>query len=207
MNILKYKYKAHKLINYLFYIIIFFIGFGLGFGVKKIDFSKLISQFLMIDNVSAYTSTSVNENTILEKFQSAWSDFSIIDYPYISCYTNSNSASAYLICTAIDEEIYNSLYIDSVSNSQHGSADIYGTSGHNIYRLVLNPDLSIYANTHDSGTNYLSFNWNSSKTHSFVWTNYDFDGRFVCTDESQKCFRYSLGGRRTAGTSYPGQII
>lgn len=53
MSILKYKYKAHKLINTLFYVIVFGVGFLLGFGAEKINYNKLISQILMIDNVSA----------------------------------------------------------------------------------------------------------------------------------------------------------
>lgn len=57
MSILQYKYKAHRLVNTLFYIIIFVIGFVLGFGANKIDFNKLISQVLMIDNVQALDAT------------------------------------------------------------------------------------------------------------------------------------------------------
>ena len=53
MSILKYKYKAHKFINYAFYVVVFIAGYLLGFGAEKIDFNKLVSQFLMIDNAKA----------------------------------------------------------------------------------------------------------------------------------------------------------
>ncbi len=68
MNILKYKYKAHKLVNSVFYLIIFLVGFLMGLGVKKINFNKLISNFLMINTVHAYTIDSKNEIEFNEEF-------------------------------------------------------------------------------------------------------------------------------------------
>lgn len=97
MSILKYKYKAHKLINTLFYVVVFGIGFILGFGTNKIDFNKLISQVLMIDNVSAttiytYNGTAIDEDFIYERFMennnvnlSTQTDFDITKFPNIYC--------------------------------------------------------------------------------------------------------------------------
>lgn len=62
MKILQLKYKMHKLVNLAFYLIIFGIGFILGFGAEKININKLMSQFLFIDNVSAQT--TVDEQKI-----------------------------------------------------------------------------------------------------------------------------------------------
>ena len=68
MSILSYKYKAHKFINYAFYVVVFIVGFLLGFASDKINYNKLISQVLMIDNVQAYEfkqqKVTVNEEWI-----------------------------------------------------------------------------------------------------------------------------------------------
>lgn len=88
MSILSYKYKAHKLVNTLFYVVVFGIGFVLGFGAEKIDFNKLISQVLMIDNAKAYTITTtssgdvINEDFIISKFSSYIGDFNVNDYEF-----------------------------------------------------------------------------------------------------------------------------
>ena len=65
MKLLNLKYKMHKLVNLIFYLIIFGIGFLLGFGAEKINFNKLISQFLFIDNVSAATITTCRDSVNL----------------------------------------------------------------------------------------------------------------------------------------------
>lgn len=91
MNILKFKYKAHKFINYIFYVVIFIAGFLLGFSTEKINFSKLISQVLMIDNVSAYTFNFNNftiknvEAFAIDNIPSTWKDsFNLEEYPLVS---------------------------------------------------------------------------------------------------------------------------
>ena len=52
---LKAKYKAHKLINVIFYIIVFLIGFYMGIMGQKIGVKELFNKFLFIDNVYAYS--------------------------------------------------------------------------------------------------------------------------------------------------------
>ena len=91
MSILQAKYKAHRLVNSIFYIIIFFIGFLIGIGAKNIDFSKLASNILFIDNVSASESDNVfiklgdleiTNNYIYSKLFDD-TGYSYEDYPYV----------------------------------------------------------------------------------------------------------------------------
>lgn len=82
MSILQYKYKAHRLVNTLFYVIVFAIGFVLGFGAKEIDFSKLISNVLMIDTVNAYNIVEKNDFIIDEEklLDLVYNDYSNFDF-------------------------------------------------------------------------------------------------------------------------------
>ena len=87
MSILQAKYKAHKFVNSIFYSAIFLIGFLLGFGAKYIDFSKLISNFLFIDNVEAYdiyksSSVTIDEEYMYNYFNSNIEDFNVDDYVF-----------------------------------------------------------------------------------------------------------------------------
>lgn len=113
MSILQYKYKAHRLVNTLFYVIVFIIGFLLGFTCNKIDFSKLLSQVLMIDNVSAeelniefsnleYIPNSSNYNdekfifSVLNEFNKNTNyNYSLKDYPYVYAYKINNQFEYY----------------------------------------------------------------------------------------------------------------
>lgn len=52
----KAKYQAHKLVNIIFYIIVFLIGFYMGVMGQKIGIRDLFSKFLFIDNVEALES-------------------------------------------------------------------------------------------------------------------------------------------------------
>lgn len=118
MNILKYKYKAHKLINLIFYFIVFLLGFLLGGGNLK-----NITNFLFIENVEAYVIDTTNVRTydeeyILNKFKEA-EDYDYYKYPYIVCSYSEYSNQPYneLICYAIDEENYNNISIDEDTSS------------------------------------------------------------------------------------------
>lgn len=122
MSILKYKYKAHKLINYVFYVIVFLVGFFIGFGSKEINFSKLISQVLMIDNAKAYTLYSSNTLTIDEEyiyntFTSNFSDFNIENYPNIFCSKWFPNSKPTIYCYAMDNTSANSFYYAGASGS------------------------------------------------------------------------------------------
>lgn len=104
MSILKYKYKAHKLVNILFYAIVFIVGFSLGFTSNKIDFSKLLSQVLMIDSVSAYEILkddyiTITEKEVVEYFETH-EDFNLNEYNRISCTTSLDS----LTCSAFSKD-------------------------------------------------------------------------------------------------------
>ena len=50
---LKAKYQAHKLINVIFYIIVFLVGFYMGVVGQKIGLKDIFSKILMIDTVYA----------------------------------------------------------------------------------------------------------------------------------------------------------
>lgn len=112
MGILKYKYKAHKLVNTLFYVIVFGVGFLLGFGAEKIDYSKIISQVLMIDSAKAYTLGTFNGDTVDEQYIydmfSTDSSFDIKEYKYIACSFH-NTGLIYFSCIAMNEETYNNV--------------------------------------------------------------------------------------------------
>lgn len=62
MSILNLKCKTHKLINLLFYGVVFVIGFLIGSGAKNIKIEDIISKVLFIDNVNALTSIDSDKN-------------------------------------------------------------------------------------------------------------------------------------------------
>jgi len=96
MNILKYKYKAHKLVNTLFYLFVFLIGFVVGFAIKTFNFSNLLSNILMIDNVKAYTlyensNVKVDEDFVYNGFKNKFPSLDMEDYPYVTCTLRKNA--------------------------------------------------------------------------------------------------------------------
>ena len=115
MSILQYKYKAHRLVNTLFYVIVFIIGFLLGFGAKEIDFSKLLSQVLMIDSASAYTIYE-NDNVIIDKefIQNKFIEFfgEEIDFNIHKNYIASKEGNI-ITFVLLDDNVVNNLYINS----------------------------------------------------------------------------------------------
>ena len=112
MKILSLKYKLHKLVNLVFYLIVFVLGFLLGFLGNKINFDDLLSNFLFIDNAYAYTIQSgenfeFNEEYIYNKF-SENENFSLVDFPYIHCYRDISGGTKLLSCYALTTiDIYN----------------------------------------------------------------------------------------------------
>ena len=82
MNILKCKYEAHRFVNVIFYFVVFAIGFVLGFGANKIDIKNLLSEFLMIDNVSALTEVKSGTITLPSNLKVSKSNFNSETYIY-----------------------------------------------------------------------------------------------------------------------------
>ena len=82
MKLLKLKFKMHKLVNCIFYLIIFGIGFILGFCGNKLNFNKLVSNFLMIDSVQALT---IDGDFIYNEIILKAEDFKYSEYPYFVC--------------------------------------------------------------------------------------------------------------------------
>lgn len=143
MSILKYKYEAHKFINVLFYLIVFVVGFVIGLGVKKIDVSKIVNQFLMIESVSAYeisgiveyedtsldiTSSNFDSEEYIYKIfnyvtETAEIDIKFSDFINVFAlnYEKSSSTSYYLFSTS---EWYD--YVDSPNNKHaYTNGDIF----------------------------------------------------------------------------------
>jgi len=186
MSILKYKYKAHKFINYAFYIVVFIFGFLLGFTTQKLDFNKLISQLLMIDSVSAYTITQsdkskLNEDFIYESFKNTFSSFkNPEDYVYFCTnYVSNNLVS----CHAMKTIDYNqskitldtSSYFPYVFNIAPGTDETY--TSFSIYSIEIktsNDDYYISFNSSVGGRGwYLTFMFND--TNRLFYTNIDID--------------------------------
>ena len=119
MNIFSAKYKAHRLVNYIFYIIIFAFGFLIGIGAKKLDFKSIISKVFMIDTVNAttiytYNNNTVNEDFIYNRFLDIKSDFSFDVFQYVYCgiYSrNAYSSNPGLACNAFRSEFLSPNYL------------------------------------------------------------------------------------------------
>lgn len=171
MSILKYKYKAHKLINYAFYVVVFVVGFIMGFGAKEINFNKLISQVLMIDSVEAttytfpvnnsykVTSTNYYNEEFLYNFFNYYANetgnlnLSFANYKYVYSLYNNSTHSRIFYCpspreiTRSDEFYFTDLSgcfgFDFTSNNVEVS-DGYSRAGHSksSYYLAATEDYS-----------------------------------------------------------------
>ena len=180
MSILKYKYKAHKFINYAFYIVVFIFGFLLGFTTQKLDFNKLISQFLMIDNVSAYTiyeddNVTINEEFIYNTFLENYDNFNLDDFPYIHCTENIYSSSHMFSCTAFNEKTFNQIeYYETRSYYFIFNIYIANLEANVDYtRFVYNlSENDLETDTISSWMNYYFLN---NKENDFTFTNYDIE--------------------------------
>ena len=164
MSILSYKYKAHKLVNTLFYIVVFGIGFVLGFGAEKIDFNKLVSQVLMIDNAKAYNITStIDEDYIVEKF-SQDADFDITIYKNIFCLYNTKSTSSQYCYAFTDDALSKTTF----SYSTSGNIDIRLQKQY-ISNISPSPtmQLNLYDNTITKQNLYSSDIWITQKYSSY----------------------------------------
>ena len=93
MNIFSAKYKAHRLVNYIFYILVFVSGFLVGLGIKNFDvksFVRKLNPFVLFigDEVEAFsiagTNYSFDYDFIIESFERN-SDYNFEDYPNIIC--------------------------------------------------------------------------------------------------------------------------
>lgn len=176
MSILQYKYKAHRLVNTLFYVIVFVIGFLLGFGAKKIDFNNLLSQVLMIDNVSAYTiydkdDIKIDERKIYDLF-SLNENFDIEIYSNIICsisYTTSSipeESGDYLYCFAYKPNDINYFTYSTTSSLGY------------VYKIKAETEFSFYRfsyflkdDTYPNNVEMLTYGTNATATHIFYTEN------------------------------------
>lgn len=187
MNILKYKYKAHKLVNLIFYFIVFFTGFILGFVSNKIDIKKMLSEFLMIDNVSALTkvksgtisisdsslkvtsSNFKNEEYIYKLFnyvvESVGLDISFNDFSNVFGFNyNNSSESSYYFSTS-----------DWYWYSNNSSNKYSKTKGDVFYLHFINSSsFDYYYGTNDDSSDYSTSL--SGGSRYYVFSTHDFSG-------------------------------
>ncbi|MBQ9072128.1 MAG: hypothetical protein IJY25_03115 [Bacilli bacterium] len=186
MSILQYKYKAHKLVNTLFYVIVFVIGFVLGFGAKEIDFSKLISQVLMIDSVSAYTmyedeNVSIDKQFIENKFIEFFGEE--IDFNVHKNYIASKQGNV-ISFLLLDDNTLNNLYINSkYSNDSRYMIGYNPIPDSIIYNFNYYPSTNSYYHQKiftDNGSDNLTTIYRVDTDDYFSRTNFDLS---FATDE------------------------
>lgn len=170
MSILSYKYKAHKFINYAFYVVVFIVGFLLGFASDKINYNKLINQVLMIDNVSAYTIESYNglefnEVFIKNAFETQFSDW---ENEYLDSYIVCNGNGYTWECHAyIINDDTTGLSISFITQLQFNNAT---NVKHYYWRYTLRNDTWYTKDYYITGNQSIISNGNGQKNA----TNFDF---------------------------------
>lgn len=180
------KYKAHRFVNYIFYIIVFLLGFFVGTGLKKLNFNNIFN-FLLIDDVNAYSftvgSNTITEEWIVDKLSSQYSDFSVNSFPYIIVQISKNSVSSSVrgvSFLALSEEAYNNMIWSTYgTNGFHFS---FGTSstGNFIFNKYFFSSSSWQKNeTHsrnnatDVSPSSFNGNWEYDNTYNRVATDFD----------------------------------
>ena len=213
MSILKYKYKAHKFINYAFYVVVFVVGFIMGFGAKEINFNKLISQVLMIDSVEAttytfpvnnsykVTSTNYYNEEFLYNFFNYYANetgnlnLSFANYKYVYSLYNNSTHSRIFYCpspreiTRSDEFYFTDLSgcfgFDFTSNNVEVS-DGYSRAGHSksSYYLAATEDYSsVYGTKFKKLLDFSDYTLKLEFNENLFKNNPDF--KEVCVDSSR----------------------
>lgn len=182
-EILKMKFKAHRLVNYLFYIIIFFVGFFIGFGAKNLNIKNIISQLMFIDNVEARTIATVNgtpidEDYVYSRFKEKWENFDINIYNKISCGWFNNTTKS-LHCVALTTNAFNNkTFVSKDSNVTYNGTNVFRVrysipnNKTDAYEFMYETSTNTYTSSKlydsstasDSNLNYFSFyfnNWQS----------------------------------------------
>ena len=180
MSILKYKYKAHKFINYAFYIVVFIFGFLLGFTTQKIDFNKLVSQFLMIDNASALTihedeNLKIDETFIYNTFSVNYNNFNLESFPYIPCTEHDYSTGFHTVqCRAFTEDTFNSISYRYKKSNYY----LYSGSGERgkdyLFFVITIPEGNI---TLDSSISWIYYYFNDDDDTTYTNYNIEIDGK------------------------------
>ena len=169
MNIFSAKYKAHRLVNYIFYIIVFVFGFLVGLGVKKINFKTILPQILMIDKVDAASYDRYGDKVV--------SNFSFVP-------NSTNWFDSQFIYDLFNN--VNQVYNTSYDISEYPFIVSFKSSGEQYYtftfsKSVLNVDGTYMKINSSTSTEYLSIqvdlrNSNPSNrkytfTHAYNFTN------------------------------------
>lgn len=173
----KAKYQAHRIVNIIFYIIVFFIGFYMGVMGQKVGIKSLFDKFLMIDTVYAETDITSNFDTDFLPTSNNWYDESLIINIFnqvnligqldlnISSYLN-----VYATFTASPNNQYT--YIFSTSVYTGSSNQVYTTGSHIRVDFRYNSNNSTVAYTFDSNSNHTSKQvFNSGISYQLAATN------------------------------------
>lgn len=183
-DILKMKFKVHRLVNYLFYIIIFFVGFFIGFGAKNLNIRNIISQLMFIDNVEAKTlatvdSTVIDEDYIYNEFKKLWSDFNIKTYNNIYCELSETNNKYRLLCRAFTDSTKNafecssSSYICSINNNKIDMYEFDYNFYTKLYNTVNFVESSKQSSDYSSGYFFYPKSMKLNGTYYTIATNYD----------------------------------
>lgn len=214
MSILKYKYKAHKFVNYVFYVIVFLVGFFIGFGSKEINFSKLISQVLMIDNAQALDIGTIGNYEITDEF--IYNEFAkyqenfLDEYPYVFCeYYFKGNLSPTLQCTAFNEEYLSRLYVSNTYSNNYAIGRTSGDTGalvftisrlgvlsnanyYDYYSSSTSSAMRLYTNNSTGYRDYTNFDpkliTGSSSSYSYELNTLDF-GKFMKLEFNENLFK------------------
>ena len=210
-DILKMKFKAHRLVNYLFYMIIFFIGFFVGFGAKNLNIKNIINQVLFIDNVEAKTMATVNgtaidEEYIYNRFIEKWKNFDIKKYNKISCGWFNNTTKS-LYCVALTTDTFN----NKTFVSKDTNVPLYDTNNvfkvtysvpnnkTNAYEFLYETATNTFSSSKfydsstvsDSNLNYFNFYFNNWVASETGFSNFDVDEITSSDDELFNSFDFS----------------
>lgn len=201
------KYKAHKLVNVFFYLIVFFVGVLIGLGAKSFNFSRIMSQFLMIDNVEAYSATVpmnnsykvtssnyYDEEKLYNLFNYVFNDslelgFDFTDYQYVYSLYASNSQDIFY-CP------------ESMSIGGNSNKIWFNSANYGCYRIYQSSSSFMISNE-VTGSNYSkdSYYMASTVDHSslmdsrfkkvldftdFLTVNLEFDENLFSNDENFK---------------------
>ena len=198
MSILKYKYQAHKFINYIFYIIVFVIGFLFGYGSKEINLNKLISNVLFIDNVSAYEINIddhivVTESDILDNVNIYVSDF---DYDYnnnVFCTWTSYSSYYELSCLLLNDLDWSNIYLTNYSSGSNSRVTVNISQSTNTIYSVFHYSKSTYELSFSNAyRSVFSSAYNSLVSRIFTNTNFSSNENSTINNEQLKQINKSI---------------
>ena len=198
MKILHLKYKMHKLVNLAFYLIIFILGFLLGFAVEKINFNKLISQFLFIDNVSAQTESELSLScrpsvNLFDKNNVIGGWVSVSDNQVYKQYTETYSYTNYIKVNP--NTTYTLNFYDETGLSSAGIMEY--DIGKSWLNIGLKETRQVMTFTTSENTHYIIFTVRNDSLNFVqlqqgkIATSYESYGEEICFEEEDSFYEFS----------------